>query len=159
MAKRCIGPVFTSYGHAQQGFHSKSRMRGYARWCTRFCDHAPHYPGTAYVLLHSLSHVLISEIALDCGYPASSLKERVYALSGHDGAPERCGILIYTATAGAQGTLGSLVGTATKFAEIIEAALERSTICSNDPICADHHFAIKLPSDDRRAGLALVAAG
>jgi hypothetical protein len=37
------------------------------------------------------------EIALDCGYPASSLKERVYALSGPDGAPERCGILIYTA--------------------------------------------------------------
>jgi hypothetical protein len=81
----------------------------------------------------------MSEIALDCGYPASSLKERVYALSGHEGAPERCGILIYTATAGAQGTLGGLVGTATKFAEIIEAALERSTICSNDPICADHH--------------------
>jgi hypothetical protein len=52
-------------------------MRGYARWCTRFCDHAPHYLGTAYVLLHSLSHVLMSEIALDCGYPASSLKERV----------------------------------------------------------------------------------
>ena len=63
----------------------------------------------------------------------------VFGLSGHDGAPERCGILIYTATAGAQGTLGGLVGTATKFAEIIEAALERSTICSNDPICADHH--------------------
>jgi hypothetical protein len=113
-------------------------MRGYGRWCTRFGDHTPRYPGTAYVLLHSLSHVLMSEIALDCGYPASSLKERVYALSGHDGAPERCGILIYTATAGAQGTLGGLVGTATKFAEIIEAALERSTICSNDPICACH---------------------
>jgi hypothetical protein len=44
--------------------------------------------------------------SFDCGYPASSLKERVYALSGPDGAPERCGILIYTATAGAQGTLG-----------------------------------------------------
>ena len=49
----------------------------------------------------------ITEIALDCGYPASSLKERVYALSGADGAPERCGILIYTATAGAQGTLSN----------------------------------------------------
>jgi hypothetical protein len=39
----------------------------------------------------------MAEIALDCGYPASSLKERVFALSGPDGAPERCGILIYTA--------------------------------------------------------------
>jgi hypothetical protein len=36
----------------------------------------------------------------------------VYALSGPDGAPERCGILIYTATVGAQGTLGGLVETA-----------------------------------------------
>jgi hypothetical protein len=70
------------------------------------------------VLLHSLSHSLMAEIALDCGYPASSLKERVYALSGPDGAPERCGILIYTATAGAQGTLGGLVGTAPRFAAV-----------------------------------------
>jgi hypothetical protein len=113
-------------------------LRGYGHWCTRFSGHAPHYPGTAYVLLHSLSHALTSEIALDCGYPASSLKERVYALSGPDGAPERCGILIYTATAGAQGTLGGLVGTAPRFAQILEKALERSRICSNDPICADH---------------------
>jgi Domain of unknown function (DUF1998) len=113
-------------------------MTGYGYWCSRFSGHAPHYPGTAYVLLHSLSHSLMAEIALDCGYPASSLKERVYALSGPDGAPERCGILIYTATAGAQGTLGGLVGTAPRFAQILEGALERSRICSNDPICADH---------------------
>jgi hypothetical protein len=31
---------------------------------------------------------LMAEIALDCGYSASSLKERVYALSGPDGAPD-----------------------------------------------------------------------
>ena len=100
----------------------------------------------------------MSEIALNCGYPASSLKERVYALSGHDGAPERCGILIYTATAGAQGTLGGLVGTATKFAEIIEAALERSTICSNDPICADHHQMIAAATVRRMAPRARLLA-
>jgi Domain of unknown function (DUF1998) len=111
---------------------------GYGHWCARFSGKAPQYPGTTYVLLHSLSHALMAEIALDCGYPASSLKERVYALSGPGGAPERCGILIYTATAGAQGTLGGLVGTAPRFAQILEGALERSMICSNDPICADH---------------------
>jgi hypothetical protein len=38
-------------------------MTGYRHWRTRFSDHAPHYPGTAYVLLHSLSHTLIAEIA------------------------------------------------------------------------------------------------
>jgi hypothetical protein len=52
----------------------------------------------------------MTEIALDCGYPASSLKERVYALSSARtaGLLERCGLLIYTATPGAQGTLGGL---------------------------------------------------
>jgi hypothetical protein len=82
----------------------------------------------------------MSEIALDCGYPASSLKERVYALPGAEGAAnyERCGILIYTASPGAQGTLGGLVAVAPRFARILKSALDRSLICSNDPICADH---------------------
>jgi hypothetical protein len=113
---------------------------GYGHWCKRFSGKPPHYPGTAYILLHSLSHALMSEIALDCGYPASSLKERVYALSaaGSEADQGRFGILIYTATAGAQGTLGGLVGTVPRFAHILRSALQRAAICSNDPICADH---------------------
>jgi hypothetical protein len=115
-------------------------VSGYLHWIKRFAGKPPKYPGTAYVLLHSLSHALITEIALDCGYPASSLKERVYALPSDSsgGTCDRCGILIYTATAGAQGTLGGLVGTAPRFAHILRSALERSAICSNDPVCADH---------------------
>jgi hypothetical protein len=35
-------------------------------------------------------------------------------------------------------TLGGLVGTAPRFAYILRCALERSAICSNDPVCADH---------------------
>ena len=101
-----------------------------------------HGPGlgdhsAAYTMLHGLSHALMAEIALECGYPASALKERIYALSD-PGAGGRFGILIYTATAGNQGTLGGLVATAASFARILGAALRRLTICSNDPICADH---------------------
>lgn len=115
-------------------------VAGYGHWQKRFPKKAPQYPGTPYVLLHSLSHALMAEIALDCGYPASSLKERVYALSSSraGGEIDRCGILIYTASAGAQGTLGGLVATAPRFARILRSALERSMICSNDPVCADH---------------------
>jgi hypothetical protein len=111
-------------------------LAGYDHWQRRFVGKAPPYPGTAYTLLHSLSHALMSEIALDCGYPASSLKERVYALSGSraGGEVDRCGILIYTATPGAQGTLGGLVATAPRFSNILERALERLQICSNDPV-------------------------
>ena len=101
-----------------QGARTTSWSAAIVHWIKRFAGKPPKYPGTAYVLLHSLSHALMAEIALDCGYPASSLKERVYALSGRaGGAPDRCGILIYTATAGAQGTLGGLVGTAPRFAQ------------------------------------------
>ena len=115
-------------------------LAGYGHWRKRFAGEAPQYPGTPYVLLHSISHALMAEIALDCGYPASSLKERVYALSNSraGGDFDRCGILIYTASAGAQGTLGGLVATASRFAHILRSALERLRICSNDPICADH---------------------
>jgi hypothetical protein len=115
-------------------------LAGYGHWQTRFGGNAPPYPGTPYVLLHSISHTLMAEIAVECGYPASSLKERVYALSGTRGGGDfdRCGILIYTASAGAQGTLGGLVATAPRFAHILRSALERVRICSNDPVCADH---------------------
>jgi len=36
--------------------------------------------GAAYTMLHGLSLELMAEIALECGYPASALKERIYAL-------------------------------------------------------------------------------
>jgi hypothetical protein len=114
-------------------------LTGYGHWQTRFSGNAPHYPGTPYVLLHSISHALMTEIALDCGYPSSSLKERVYALpSSPGGEVDRCGILIYTASVGAQGTLGGLVASTQRLARILASALNRLRICSNDPICADH---------------------
>jgi hypothetical protein len=115
-------------------------LAGYGHWQKHFTGTAPPYPGTPYVLLHSMSHALMAEIALECGYPASSLKERVYALSGARGGGDfdRCGVLIYTASPGAQGTLGGLVATASRIAHILRNALERLRICSNDPICADH---------------------
>jgi hypothetical protein len=113
-------------------------LAGFEHWRRRFQQQAPNYPGTPYILLHSLSHALMAEIALDCGYPSSSLKERVYAVPSQAGAPDRFGILIYTATPGAQGTLGGLVGTAHRFAAILRGALDRLAVCSNDPICADH---------------------
>ena len=92
-----------------------------------------------YALLHSLSHALMSEIALDCGYPASALKERIYALpSATHGGPLRCGLLIYTATAGTQGTLGGLVEVTERLGSVVASALRRLEVCSSDPVCADH---------------------
>ena len=58
----------------------------------------------AYVLLHSFAHLLITAVALECGYPASSLRERIYALPAIG-----YGVSIYTGSSDAEGTLGGLV--------------------------------------------------
>jgi hypothetical protein len=91
-----------------------------------------------YIMAHSLAHALMTEVAIDCGYPASALKERIYLLPRLPGQPIQCGILIYTASAGNQGTLGGLVEITNRFARVLKSALERQRLCSGDPVCADH---------------------
>lgn len=63
------------------------------------------FPGGPYVLLHTLSHLLIQSLSMRCGYPASSIRERIYA----DADTERFGILLFTGSPDAEGTLGGLV--------------------------------------------------
>jgi hypothetical protein len=103
----------------------------HGEWANIFSTRA-EFPGGEHVFLHSLSHILLNEIALDCGYPSSSLKERIYTLEGG-----RFGVLIYTAGSGAQGTLGGLVESATRIPLLLGKALARYQVCSNDPICWD----------------------
>lgn len=90
------------------------------------------FPGLPFYFLHSLSHLVLTVISLDCGYPASSLRERVYA------GPGKYGILIYTGSSDAEGTLGGLVQAGREIKKYMLLALERGRLCSNDPICAHH---------------------
>jgi hypothetical protein len=69
-----------------------------------------------------------------CGYPASSIRERIYA----DTVGERYGILLYTGSPDAEGTLGGLVQQARYVEEHLLHALRNGALCSNDPICAQH---------------------
>lgn len=110
----------------------------YQDWAGKF-KNSPTFPGGAYTFLHSLSHALMTEIALQCGYPATSIKERVYALptEGPQSPISRLGILIYTSASGAQGSLGGLVAMAPKIVELLTAAVEKMQVCSNDPICSE----------------------
>jgi hypothetical protein len=85
-----------------------------------------------YVMLHSLSHLLLTAIALECGYAAASIRERIYV---RDGA---YGILLYTGTPDAEGTLGGLVQVGRRVGRHLETALELGRLCSNDPVCAQH---------------------
>lgn len=95
----------------------------------------PVHFGIIYWALHSLAHAFMAELALECGYPLSSLKERIYA-SGSAQA-DRFGFLIYTSTAGGQGTLGGLSSMAHSAGNLLARAIKHLALCSNDPICAE----------------------
>jgi hypothetical protein len=96
------------------------------------------WPGARFVLLHSLAHALINEVAIRCGYSSASIRERIY--SRGPGVEPMAGILLYTSAPDAEGTLGGLVnlGRAQELATIVAAALERARLCSSDPLCSEH---------------------
>ena len=102
------------------------------------------YPGVRYAMLHTFAHALIRELALECGYNAASIRERIYAQIDEDHA--MAGVLLYTAAADSDGTLGGLVelGKKEHLGRLMEQALKRAEICSSDPLCAEHN-----PGDDR----------
>lgn len=106
--------------------------RGFVVWKADRPESGREFPNSAYLLMHTLSHLLMTAVSLECGYPSSSLRERVYALeSGY-------GILIYTGTSDAEGTLGGLVEAGKHVARHLETALRLGGLCSNDPVCAQH---------------------
>ena len=49
-----------------------------------------------FTLLHTLSHLIVRQLSLDCGYSSAALRERIYC-SAERGL-EMAGVLIYTAT-------------------------------------------------------------
>ncbi len=85
------------------------------------------------VLLHTLSHLLIQELVIECGYTAASLRERIYS------SDDCAGLLIYTASPDADGTMGGLVEMAEEetFKRVFESAIDGASWCSNDPVCME----------------------
>lgn len=83
-----------------------------------------------FYLLHTFAHCLIKELEFSCGYPSASLKERIYY------SDRMCGFLVYTAD-GAEGGMGGLSWQAqpSLIKDIIHKVIERTAICSSDPIC------------------------
>ena len=106
---------------------------GFDCWKSEHQGSHREFPGLPYLMFHSFSHMLITAVSLECGYPASSIRERIYALpsAGY-------GILIYTGTSDADGTLGGLIEVGRRIHEHIEKAVEMGELCSNDPVCAQH---------------------
>lgn len=93
--------------------------------------------GPRYYMLHALSHLLIQAISLECGYGASSLRERIYC-SMPGATRSMAAILLTTTTPGSEGTLGGLVAQGRRITDHLARALELGRLCSNDPVCAGH---------------------
>ena len=99
-----------------------------------------NFPGLRYVLLHSFSHALMRQFAMECGYTQASIRERIYSNNpGQPGDP-MAGILLYTSAPDSEGTLGGLVslGEPHNLGRHIDAALEACGLCASDPTCAEH---------------------
>lgn len=94
-----------------------------------------NFPGSRYVLLHSLAHLLINGLSLDCGYSSTSIRERIY--SSQRDESRMSAILLYTATPDSDGSLGGLAdqGRPERLGMLLNDALERSQYCSSDPLC------------------------
>lgn len=89
-----------------------------------------------YVLLHTLSHLLIRQLAVECGYSGAAIKERIYS-TYPDSSHKMAGILLYTSSSDSDGSLGGLVRNALPeiFEKIFHSMLQEASWCSSDPIC------------------------
>jgi hypothetical protein len=112
--------------------------KGYAEWLRTHPTSKRTFPGGAYYLLHTFAHLLMTSISLDCGYPASSLRERIYCSPEDNSKPGQYGVLVFTGSSDAEGTLGGLIEAARRIRYFVRKALELGGLCSNDPICAHH---------------------
>lgn len=118
-------------------------LEAHQRWRIARGLEPPHefYPGVRFILLHSFAHALIRQLAVECGYSAASLRERIYSRNPGGDAPEMAGVLIYTAAPDSEGTLGGLVslGKPETLERHLDQALDNLRLCASDPLCAEHH--------------------
>lgn len=107
-----------------------------AAWKDRYgTDGEPELEVTARLLLvHTLAHILIKELALECGYSSTALRERLYV---GERPTQMSGLLIYTASSDSDGTLGGLVreGRPERIEALLHKAVEGARWCSSDPLC------------------------
>lgn len=134
----------TSLWAAHRAAHENNFRRRFSE-TAKLVDPDTRLPAPRYWLLHTLSHVLIREMAMSCGYGAASLSERIYGWTSN---PQRgngaAGLLICTTASDSEGTLGGLVALSepSRLQSLVVSALRRAARCSSDPVCA-----MRTPSD------------
>lgn len=123
IAKWLENPMVAERSKKYTGFYSKyCEDRGWQNFKSR---------DAKYVLLHTLAHLLIKEMAIKSGYSSTSIRERIYS------SDDMHGILLYTGAADKEGSLGGLVelGKMSKFRSLLKDAFEHALVCTTDPEC------------------------
>jgi hypothetical protein len=121
--------------------HKWAHRRNFARRFSQTAknvDPDSRLPPPRYWLVHTLSHILLREMAMYSGYGAASLTERIYAWNETPERDAAAGLLICTASSDSEGTLGGLVALSEpqRLEGIVINALRRAARCSSDPVCA-----------------------
>lgn len=122
---------------AHEAAHERNVARRQSRTAEKIVA-AERMPPPRYWALHTLSHLLIREMAMSSGYGSASLSERIYAWRESVDREAAAGILIATTSPDSEGTLGGLVDLArtARLEGVFRDALRRAERCSSDPICA-----------------------
>ena len=96
-------------------------------------------PSPRLVMLHTFAHLMIRQLCFECGYSASSLRERIYCDEPEKATGPMAGVLIYTADTDSEGSLGGLCrqGEENRLSSTILSALDRGSWCSSDPVCSE----------------------
>ena len=94
---------------------------GHQHWAKDRKSQAPIPWRTVRAAAYALASA-IQSLAMRCGYPASSIRERIYA----DTEAQHFGILLYTGSPDAEGTLGGLVQQARHIEDHLAQALRMS---------------------------------
>lgn len=127
-------------------------------WRDRGQQEAPQKEVTPrFLLVHSLAHALIRQLALSCGYGSASLRERLYVGSGDW---DMAGLLIFTSSPDADGTLGGLVrqGERGNIVAVFEGSLSSMSWCSSDPLCIEGVHSFSAPANGAACHACLLAA-
>ncbi len=126
----------------EHGAYDNEFMNAHKRWRESRGIPKPEggYPGIRLVLLHTFAHAVIRQLSIECGYTTASIRERIYCQSPDEGEP-MAGVLIYTAAADSEGTLGGLcaLGRPDRLGSHLDQALEMMRLCASDPLCAERH--------------------
>lgn len=135
--------ILQSWEQSQRSLeYDQQAIEVHKKWCSvRSLDpNIVRFPGIRYILIHSFAHALMRQMAIECGYNAASLKERIYSKYVGEEKGPMAGVLIYTSAPDSEGTLGGLVnlGQPTTLGYHIDQALQQMRLCASDPLCAEH---------------------